>query len=235
MLSHAWNSTLSRSFDDWAETYEEVVVPMLARRGYGYSELAETVVEHVNDIATSDTEPFLCLELGIGTGMLGSAMRSVRPEWQLQGLDISAEMLHRAAATGAYTTLYHGTAERLPAGSGTVNLVVTAFMMHSVMRRKFALAEILRVLRPGGKLVLIDLYRTTPRVRLISGMIDNVLSALHEHGAPSRYVSVDEMCRALLHAGFRVTAKRLLDADEMVAKKKAGKRMHGLIVAAKER
>ena len=47
MFSHVWNAALSRSFDDWAETYDRDVVPMLARRGYGYLHLAEVVVKHL--------------------------------------------------------------------------------------------------------------------------------------------------------------------------------------------
>ena len=50
-------------------------------------------------------------------------------------------------------------------------------------------------------------------------------------GAPSRYASIDEMCCALRQAGFSISARRLLDADETVAQPKIGERMHGLIVA----
>jgi ubiquinone/menaquinone biosynthesis C-methylase UbiE len=233
VLTRFWNATLSRSFDDWAETYDRDVVPMLARRGYGYFQLAEVVTELVGNQPASPAKPIMCFELGVGTGMLGSAVHCRRPEWQLHGLDISAEMLRRAAATGAYAKLFQGTAECLPVGSGTVDVLVSAFMMHSVMRRQLALAEMLRVLKPGGKVALVDLYRTTRRWPGISGVIDNVLSAFHERGAPSRYVSVDEMCRSLRQAGFRVSTRRLLDADEITAQKKAGKRMHGLVVATK--
>ena len=165
--------------------------------------------------------------------MLGSAIHRLQPAWQLHGLDISAAMLRRAESTGAYVKLFQGTAERLPVGSGTVDVLVTAFMMHSVMQRQVALAEMLRVLKPGGKLALVDLYRTTRRWPVISGTIDNILSAFHERGAPSRYASVDEMCRSLRQAGFSVSAMCLLDVDSTVAQRKAGKRMHGLIVAAK--
>jgi predicted methyltransferase len=55
--------------------------------------------------------------------MLGSAVHCFRPEWQLHGLDISAEML-RWAATGAYAKLYQGTAYVTgTAGQGFVILV----------------------------------------------------------------------------------------------------------------
>lgn len=233
MLSRFWNAALSRSFDDWAESYERDVVPMLARRGYGYTQLAEVIAERVGVQPTSPTEPILCFELGVGTGMLGLAIHGLLPEWQLYGLDISAEMLLRAKATSAYAQLFHGTAECLPVGSGTVDVLVSAFMMHSVLKRQVALAEMLRVLRLGGKLVLVDLYRTTRRWPGISGAMDNILSALHERGAPSRYVSINEMCGSLRQAGFSVSAWHLLDANENVAHKKAGKRMHGVIVATK--
>jgi len=235
MLSRAWNAALSASFDAWARSYDQDVVPMLARRGHGYLELAKVILEHVGGLTASPANPILCFELGIGTGVLGSAMHRLRPKWQLYGLDISAEMLRRAAATGAYAKLFHGTAECLPVGSGTVDLLVTAFMMHSVMRRQVALTEMLRVLKPGGTLALVDLYRTTSRWPVISSVMDNILSAFHERGAPSRYASIDEMRNALRQVGFSVSAGRCLDADETIAQRKTGKRMHGLIVATRER
>jgi len=232
MLS-VWNAALGKSFDAWADTYNNDVVPMLTRRGYGYPQLAEIVLEHVGHQVVSHAEPILCFEVGVGTGMLGAAMRCLRCEWQLYGLDISANMLLHAATTGAYDNLFQGTAECLPTESGTVEVLVTAFMMHSVMRRELALAEMFRVLKPGGVLAVVDLFRTTRRWPAVSIVADNVLSALHERGAPSRYSSVEEMCRSLQGVGFNITARRLLDADNSIAKKKLGKRMHGLIVATK--
>jgi len=224
MFSQTWNSALSASFDRWAPTYDLEVAPKLSRRGYGYAELARTVVANVKPPAPAVEQAVTWLELGVGTGMLGAALRPRLPQsTRLLGLDISGEMLRRAEETRAYDETYLSTAENLPVETQSCDVVVSAFMFHSVLRRTTALAEISRVLKPGGRLALIDLYRTSRRWPIISSLFDNVRSARHERGAPSRYVTMAEMSRALQRAGFAIDAELLLDSDERVADRKIGK------------
>ncbi|MGQ0661538.1 class I SAM-dependent methyltransferase [Sphingosinicella sp.] len=190
MFSHAWNSALEASFDRWANAYDAEVQPKLARRGYGYRQLAEIVLGHVqlDMISCRKAQVF---ELGVGTGLLGTHLRALLPEHvRLAGLDISAEMLKRAGLTRAYDQTYHSTAEHLPVTSNSCDAVVSAFMIHSILRRELVLSEIFRVLKPGGKLALVDLYRTTPRWPVLSVLVDNILSTRLERGAPSRYIRV---------------------------------------------
>lgn len=88
----------------------------------------------------------LAVDIGCGTGMSTRALTAVAT--QVVGLDVSAPML-RAAAPAAGVGYLQARAERLPLDSCSAGLVVTAAAFHWFDQAR-ALAEVARVLRPGG-------------------------------------------------------------------------------------
>lgn len=98
------------------------------------------------------TEPLSILELGAGTGKLtrilvelGHDVFATDPDDGM--LDILSAKLPDVRATS-------GTAEQIPAGDGLYDVVIAAQAYHWFDQEK-ALEEIVRVLRPGGKLALV--------------------------------------------------------------------------------
>ena len=78
------------------------------------------------------------------------------------GVDFAAAMLRiglqkvRAAGQGSRITLVHGDATSLPLGDGTVDAVTVAFGIRNVERPELACREMARVLRPGGRLAILE-------------------------------------------------------------------------------
>jgi len=97
------------------------------------------------------------LEVAIGTGR---NLPLYGEDVELTGVDLSAGMLavSRRLATeiGREVDLREGAAERLPFPSETFDTVVCTFALCEVPDRSAALAEMRRVLRPGGVLLLLD-------------------------------------------------------------------------------
>src|SRR5213593_4677584 len=92
------------------------------------------------------------LDVGCGTGALQAA-----PGVRLAGLDPSPEML--AVARGKLAPaveLRVGWAEEIPYGDATFDVVVSCSVFHYLRRPMAALAEMARVLAPGGRLVITD-------------------------------------------------------------------------------
>jgi ubiquinone/menaquinone biosynthesis C-methylase UbiE len=103
------------------------------------------------------------LDIGCGTGTQAIATyRRAQPGGSVVGVDVSENMLatarrkvHRAGVDIAF---HHADAARLPFEDGRFNLVTITTVMHMIppSRRRLCLSEASRVLRYGGRLLLID-------------------------------------------------------------------------------
>ena len=116
------------------------------------------------------------LEVAIGTGRnLPFYPRGIH----LTGIDVSEAMLaiagRRAAALGREVDLRQGDAQALPFPDATFDTVVCTFALCSIPDDRKAVAEMKRVLRPGGKLLLIDHVPSTTRLwRDIQWLLEQV-------------------------------------------------------------
>lgn len=102
------------------------------------------------------------LEVAIGTGLnLPYYSQDVR----LTGIDLTPEMLivarTRALDLGRDVDLREGDAHDLPFGEASFDTVVCTYAMCSVLDEVKVIAEMDRVLRPGGRLILVDHVRST--------------------------------------------------------------------------
>lgn len=100
------------------------------------------------------------LDLGCGTGDLCEELRAVGHS--PVGVDLSAGMLG-AAHTRA--PLVRGDALRLPIPDGTVDGVVSGFALRNVVDLGELFAECARVLRPGGRVAMLE--TDEPKNRLL--------------------------------------------------------------------
>ncbi len=102
------------------------------------------------------------LDLGAGTGTLTLLLKQAEPQADVCGVDGDPEVLERARAkavhAGASITFSEGMAHALPYPDAGFDRVVTSLMLHHLASsdKKRALAEVWRVLRPGGELHVAD-------------------------------------------------------------------------------
>ncbi|QMV24310.1 methyltransferase domain-containing protein [Streptomyces sp. SCUT-3] len=97
------------------------------------------------------------LEVAVGTGL---NLPLYPPGTEVVGLDLSRAMLEhacgRTARAGLRAQLVEGSAERLPFADACFDTVVSTLALCSVPDDRAAVAEMHRVLRPGGRLLLLD-------------------------------------------------------------------------------
>jgi ubiquinone/menaquinone biosynthesis C-methylase UbiE len=105
------------------------------------------------------------LEVGIGSGLNLPFYR--RDIDEVIGIDPSVELLAMARRHTAWlhfpVKLLHGPAEALPIEDGSIDSVVMTWTLCSVAEPGRVLAEIRRVLRPGGALVFVEHGRAPER------------------------------------------------------------------------
>lgn len=108
------------------------------------------------------------LEVGVGTGL---NLPLYPPEVQLTGMDRSGAMLaiarQRAASLGRKVALMEGDAMTLDFPDSTFDTVVSTFTLCCVPDERHGLQECVRVLRPGGRLLLADhVVATNPLLKV---------------------------------------------------------------------
>lgn len=110
------------------------------------------------------------LEVGGGSGAMAAQVASRHPDVRLTVTDVdhamTAAAAERLAPFGSRTRTRRADATELPFEPGTFDTVLSFIMLHHVVEWEQAIAEALRVLRPGGWLVGYDLLATGP-ARLI--------------------------------------------------------------------
>jgi ubiquinone/menaquinone biosynthesis C-methylase UbiE len=116
------------------------------------------------------------LEVAIGTGRnLSFYPKGV----QITGIDLSPAMLdlarRRATELGIDVELLEGDAEALPFADNRFDTVVCALSLCSIPNGAKAIAEMARVLKPGGRLLLLDhIGSTWPPVRAAQWLLERL-------------------------------------------------------------
>ncbi len=102
------------------------------------------------------------LEVAVGTGL---NLPAYPAETKVTGLDLSPAMLdvarRRAVELGVDVDLREGDAHELPFGDESFDTVVCTFSLCNIPDVDRAIGEMKRVLKPGGRLVLVDHIRSS--------------------------------------------------------------------------
>lgn len=158
------------------------------------------------------------LEVAVGTGR---NLALFPPGVQLTGIELSPAMLERARrrarALGMAADLRQGDAQSLDLPDGGFDTVVATLSLCSIPDDVAAVREMARVLRPGGRLVLLDhVASSSPAVRLAQSALDPLLVRLEgdhllrrpEVAVRDAGLVVEERHRSALGIVLRLTARK---------------------------
>jgi len=140
------------------------------------------------------------LELGAGSGAMAEGVMRAHPQIRLTVTDLDPSMVraaHNRLSDVAGVTVQQADVTALPFDDGSFDAVTSYLMLHHVIDWPAALAEAVRVLRPGGVLVGYD-FTDTAFARLIHWA----------DRSPHRILTADELRHGLEAAGFEDVAVR---------------------------
>ena len=137
------------------------------------------------------------LDVGCGNGAAGIHLAKTL-ELDVTGVDVDAEQIELATAAGdglAAVRFLVADATRLPFDDGEFDFVYTNKTTHHIREWQRALAEMARVVTPGGQLLYSDfvapLGHRLPTRRSLSGFADqHGLESDQRSGSPLRYTGV---------------------------------------------
>lgn len=151
-----------------AEIYEQFFVPSL------FIDWPEQV------LAASDIQPgHRVLDVACGTGILARAAKELVGDQNVVGLDINEGMLNVARSKAPEISWRLGAAESLPFEANTYDRVVSQFGLMFFDDPARAIAEMLRVVRPEGK-VGIAVWASldeTPGYKVVTKMLHELFGA----------------------------------------------------------
>jgi ubiquinone/menaquinone biosynthesis C-methylase UbiE len=151
-----------------AEVYEEFFVPAL------FGEWAPRVAAAAG-IRPGDK----VLDVACGTGVLArEAARRAAPGGEVAGLDRNPGMLAVASRQAPEIAWREGLAEALPYDAGAFDAVVSQFGLMFFDERPRALKEMLRVLKPGGRLAVAvwDRLEASPGYAAMAALLQRLFS-----------------------------------------------------------
>ncbi|WP_280271751.1 class I SAM-dependent methyltransferase [Nocardia wallacei] len=123
-------------------------------------EMTPTLFDDIAGLLGPDAE---VLDVGCGGGQLAVGLASAGARLRLTGIDLSPQQVRRARRRGAplgdRVRFREGSAMDLPFPNDTFDAVVSSGSIKHWPDQRRGLAEMIRVLRPGGLLVIIEADR----------------------------------------------------------------------------
>jgi len=147
-------------FEAWAETYDDSLL-----HGFLFQPSYRMFLEELQAWRGSMIEPFHLLDIGCGTGTLGAMLAACPLPARVVGLDYSPAMCEVANRKAAHAHLTNdlrfasADSEHLPFADNAFDVVTCSNSFHHYPHQQAVIHEIHRVLKPGGRLMLIDGFR----------------------------------------------------------------------------
>ena len=158
------------------------------------------------------------LDLGTGTGDLARGALKIDPSLNITAADFTLEMMLNGKDWGIAKRC-NADALQLPFPDACFDKVISGFLMRNVSDLRTAISEQFRVLKPGGRVVILDTTRPrkhwlSPFVRIylrriipfLGKMITgNKAAYTYLPSSTENFVSAEELAHLLTEAGFQST------------------------------
>jgi ubiquinone/menaquinone biosynthesis C-methylase UbiE len=193
-------------FDRWSVTYDRPGLQL-----FTYRPIHDAVLAQLDGLEQSTV-----VDLGCGTGQLTQRLMRRFPDAEIVGVDVSDGMLTEAAGRlrqvgGDAQPLVRADALHLPFAASSVDLVVCTESFHWYPDQAAALAELARVLNPGGRLLIAS-------IATVTGAGDRLLRrATSAGGRTIRALPPHRMRQLLARSGFEVISQRRVPRLGLIA------------------
>lgn len=155
-------------FDRHAGSYEALIADSIGFAGQRHGFYLRVKARHLLELARRELSrngPLRALDVGCGPGLLHSYLTGLG---ELHGIDVSESMIEAARKANPEVRYHVGDGSALPFEDGEFDLSFASCVLHHVPpgERNAFLAELCRVTRVGGLVVIVEHNPLNPLTRL---------------------------------------------------------------------
>ncbi|HEV3262097.1 MAG TPA: class I SAM-dependent methyltransferase [Gemmataceae bacterium] len=185
---------------DSTDEQRRLIVDQFSRQAGSYAQMPNPAAELLtaaSEIGPTDT----VLDVACGPGVLACAFAEVAHH--VTGIDLTPAMIEQAKAlqesTGRTNLTWRvGDVLPLPFADASFSLVFTRYSFHHFLDPKAVLAEMVRVCSPGGRVVGVDVFTSTPEQAEAFNRMEKLRDPSHV-----RALSLDDLTAMFHQAGLR--------------------------------
>lgn len=181
--------TSSKRFDGWSKKYDRSLLQFLIfRRSHNM------FISNIID----DTRKIKILDVGCGTGEFAMKLKGYKKDAHVYGLDISPDMIHIARSKFSGEIDFKiGDVEKMPYEDNSFDYLTCSHSFHHYPHKKRSVREMFRILKPKGKIMIIDGCKDS----LLGRVIFDVIVKAHEKDV--HHLHSSQFARILEESGFR--------------------------------
>jgi len=169
-IHKAKKKVAKRYFDKWALDYDESVLQHIIFRA-AHSMLCREIKAYHNA-----DERLKILDVGCGTGEFVFKAAASLKKAEVHGVDLSTTMIQKASTKKRFDNVLfeEGDVEHLPYTDNTFDVITCSHSFHHYPNKEKAMQEMYRVLKPEGRLMIIDGCRDGLLGRIIFDIVEKM-------------------------------------------------------------
>jgi ubiquinone/menaquinone biosynthesis C-methylase UbiE len=157
-----------RYFDKWALDYDNSILQHIV-----FKTSHEMLIK---EILVNNGGKKKVLDVGCGTGEFVYKLAEYFKKYEVHGIDLSKEMINKASNKSGFENAKFeiGDVENMPYPDNTYDIITCSHSFHHYPNKDKAMAEMYRILKPNGRVMIVDGCRDVFFGRVIFDIVERM-------------------------------------------------------------